>query len=65
MLAFLPPVPLCIWGVKIAWDVARDRTSHNLWPFELVMWGALTLVLFGGFLLARRYLVTAERPWQH
>jgi len=29
-------VPLAVLA-KVAWDVAGDPTSHNLWPFELVI----------------------------
>lgn len=54
LLAFAPVIPLALWGVFVAWGVTRDPTSHNLWPFELVIWLGLSLVLFGGFLLARR-----------
>ena len=49
----LPVVPLALWGPAIAWDVTRDPTSHNLWPFELVMWGIASLGLLGMILLAR------------
>jgi len=59
LLAWVPVLPLALWAVFIAWGVTRDRTSHNLWPFELVIWGALSLVLFGAFAVGRRL---AERP---
>lgn len=29
-------VPIAVLA-KVAWDVAGDPTSHNLWPFELVI----------------------------
>jgi hypothetical protein len=32
----------------------RDPTSHNLWPFEMIVASLFSLVLFGIFLLARR-----------
>ena len=31
--AGVPAAVLC----KVAWDVARDPTSHNLWPFEVAI----------------------------
>ena len=51
-------VPALIIGyvvLRIVLDTARDPTSHNLWPFELLQAGALSLVLIG-LLLAARWL---------
>jgi hypothetical protein len=56
LLAWVPVGPLAIWAIYIAWCVARDPTSHNLWPFELLVWEALSLALLGMFLIARRVL---------
>ena len=56
LLAWVPPIPLAIWGVRIAWDVTRDPTSHNLWPFELIVWALVSLGLLGLFLVGRRLL---------
>ena len=28
--------------LRLVVDTARDPTSHNLWPFEILMWGALS-----------------------
>lgn len=28
--------------LRLQIDTARDPTSHNLWPFEIVMWGAFS-----------------------
>lgn len=53
LLAWVPVVPLALWGPFMAWGVTRDPTSHNLWPFELFVWGTLSLILFGAVLLAR------------
>lgn len=33
--------------VRVGWEVAKDPTSHNLWPFEVVLAG---LVGFGAAL---------------
>lgn len=50
-------VPLAVVAfvlLRIVVDTARDRTSHNLWPFEILLWGALScgaMLLLG---LARR-----------
>jgi hypothetical protein len=64
ILAWVPVIPLAIWALFIAWGVTRDRTSHNLWPFELVIWSALSLMLFGGFLLGRRLLDRPPDDWR-
>jgi hypothetical protein len=61
LLAWVPVLPLAGWGVSIAWSVTRDPTSHNLWPFELVFWAALSLVLFGIFLFTRWLVVRSDR----
>lgn len=33
----LPIVVLVLWMIFIFVGVLRDSTSHNLWPFEIVM----------------------------
>ncbi len=51
-------VPALIIGyvvLRIVIDTTRDPTSHNLWPFELLQAGAISLVLIG-LLLAARWL---------
>lgn len=53
LLAWVPVAPLALWGPFMAWGVTRDPRSHNLWPFELFVWGTLSLILFGAVLLAR------------
>ncbi len=40
---------------RIVVDTARDPTSHNLWPLEIVYSGAAGLVLIGVLALARRF----------
>ena len=42
----LPAVPLALMGFvigRIVVDVARDPTSHNLWPFEILMFGTASI----------------------
>ena len=53
LMAWLPVLPLGIWGVVVAWGVTRDKTSHNLWPFEMVVWGILSLIVLVGVLVGR------------
>ena len=41
LFVWFPVVPLAAWAVFIAIGIARDATSHNLWPFELVAVGQI------------------------
>lgn len=59
LLAWVPSLPLTGWGLYIAYGLTRDPTSHNLWPFELIVWVALSAILFALFVIARRM---ANRP---
>jgi hypothetical protein len=63
LLAWVPVLPLGLWALYIAWGVTRDPTSHNLWPFELVVWIALSLCLFGLFLLGRHRFGGPRTDW--
>jgi hypothetical protein len=45
-------------AVKIFWDISRDPTSHNLWPFELILMALLGAIPAAG--LAVGYTV---RNW--
>lgn len=48
LAAAVPAVIMVFVVLRIFIDTARDPTSHNLWPFEIVMWGGLSC---GGMLL--------------
>jgi len=61
LLAWVPVMPLVIWGSFIAIATTRDPTSHNLWPFELVIWIMLSGILFGAVLLGRWLASRHER----
>ena len=63
LLAWIPIMPLLLWGSWMAWSVTRDPTSHNLWPFELVLWTLFSGVLFGAFLIGRRLAGQPRRDW--
>ena len=43
--------------LRIVFDVVRDPTSHNLWPFEILMAGALSVVACAILMLLRRVLI--------
>lgn len=40
--------------LRIMFGVARDPTSHNLWPFEILQAGALSVVVMAVLLVARK-----------
>jgi hypothetical protein len=46
MAASLPVLAWTLWGLVFAIDVTRDPTSHNLFPFEILI-GA---ILASGYL---------------
>lgn len=56
LFAVLPAVVVILVIVRIIVDTSRDPTSHNLWPFEIVMFGAIALGVVGVLRLARRML---------
>ena len=62
--AALPLVALAIWAIVIVVSVLRDPTSHNLWPMELVLWGAGGLAYLGIVALARRLSRRRQRSPQ-
>jgi hypothetical protein len=41
--------------LRILFDTAGDPTSHNLWPFEILQVGVLSLGVVGVLLAARRF----------
>lgn len=58
-LAALPALLMAFVVLRIVLDTARDPTSHNLWPFEILMFGAASLAIMGALFVARR-VVRAE-----
>jgi hypothetical protein len=63
LLAWVPVLPLAGWAVFIAVGVTSDPTSHNLWPFELLFWAALSLVLLALFVVGRRLAGGPRSDW--
>jgi len=50
-------VPLVIMGLvvlRIVVETAADPTSHNLWPFEILMTGAVSVVFMAVIVVARK-----------
>jgi len=52
--AAVPAVMIGFVIARIAVGTASDPTSHNLWPFELLQVGALSVVVIGVLLVARK-----------
>ncbi len=51
--------PLGLMGfviLRIVIDTAIDPTSHNLWPFEILIFGAVALLIVFALKIARRIL---------
>lgn len=60
LAAAVPTAMMTFVVLRILIGVARDPTSHNLWPFEILQVGALSVTLMALLLLARK-LSRAER----
>lgn len=58
MLAAVPAAAMAFVVLRIFIDTARDPTSHNLWPFEIVMWGAFSCAWMLVLGVAHRLLAT-------
>lgn len=56
VVAAIPVAAMALVVVRILIDTARDPTLHNLWPFEIVMGSAGSLVFIGVLKAARRLL---------
>jgi hypothetical protein len=60
MGATIPAVLMAFVVLRIMVDTARDPTSHNLWPFEIVMFGIVSLAIMGALAIARRIVRTED-----
>ena len=56
LAAAVPGTIMAFFVLRLLFDAARDPTSHNLWPFEVLMVGGLSTVIIGILLVARRLL---------
>ena len=57
-LAAAAPLPgWLVWGAGFAYDVALDPTSHNLFPFEIMIGTAASLVYLAILAMLRRLLL--------
>ena len=54
LAAGLPLLGWAIWAGNFARDVTRDPTSHNLFPFEVLIGAGMALLYLGGLAVLRR-----------
>ena len=52
--AAVPAAMMVFVVLRIMFGVARDPMSHNLWPFEILQVGALSVVVMAVLLVARK-----------
>ncbi|HSF07215.1 MAG TPA: hypothetical protein VLG10_15635 [Methylomirabilota bacterium] len=52
--AAVPAAVMAFVVLRIIIDTAIDPTSHNLWPFEILIYGSLSLAAMGVLALVRR-----------
>ena len=56
-------IPLLLMGfvaLRIVIDTTRDPTSHNLWPFEILMWGVPCILIMLALRIARHFAGAGE-----
>lgn len=53
-MAFVPAAAVALWAAMIIVSTILDPTSHNLWPFELVLWLAGAFAALGLMALIKR-----------
>ncbi len=57
--AAVPFAVMAFVVLRIVVDTARDPTSHNLWPFEILMWGGACVAFMLALKFTRRVLRVA------
>ncbi|MGH8195035.1 MAG: hypothetical protein ACREQ8_11630 [Woeseiaceae bacterium] len=53
--AAVPAVMMGFVVLRIVFGTASDPTSHNLWPFEILQVGVLSIVVIGVLVAARKF----------
>jgi hypothetical protein len=61
LAAAVPAALMAFVVLRIAVGVGSDPTSHNLWPFEIVIAGAVSAGLCVALLIAHKLLAPSER----
>jgi hypothetical protein len=59
--ALLPVAAMAFVALRIVFDTARDPTSHNLWPFEILMFGFASVVFMAALAAVRRLAGARQR----
>lgn len=54
LAALAPTAAIAFVALRLVIDVSRDPTSHNLWPFEILMTGVPCLVVLVVLAIARK-----------
>ena len=62
LVALLPLFIVSFIVVRIVVDTQADPTSHNLWPFEVVVWSVLALAFLGVLVGIRSMTEFRRRP---
>ncbi|HET6546345.1 MAG TPA: hypothetical protein VFG55_06315 [Rhodanobacteraceae bacterium] len=55
MAAAVPAVMMAFVVLRLFVETAADPSSHNLWPFEILQVGALSVVIMVALLIARKF----------
>jgi hypothetical protein len=61
LAAAVPAVMVVFVILRIVIGTSIDPSSHNLWPFEILMVGALSLAVMAALKLARKWIATGDR----
>ncbi|MFL5334835.1 MAG: hypothetical protein ACJ8H8_17000 [Geminicoccaceae bacterium] len=61
LAAGLPLLGWAVWTGAFARDIARDPTSHNLFPFEILIGAVAALGYLGCLALLRRTVAALRR----
>ena len=61
LAACLPVLGWAIWLVGFVHDVVRDPTSHNLFPFEILIGVGLSIIYLGALAIGRWLAVALRR----
>jgi len=54
LAAIAPAAVMAFVVLRLMFDVARDDTSHNLWPFEILMYGGFSTAAMAVLWLVRK-----------
>lgn len=54
--AAIPAALMAFVVLRILFDTFRDPTSHNLWPFEILMFGVVSIAIIAVLGFLRRFL---------